>query len=162
MNALYDDEFQVEMIRTLVAQAHPAPDFVVAFNRLFDPVRNTAFGGWDLSDRNLRVLALARARLERLPALSATGNICAGRVMVDYARQGCENGQVHTFFQLPLSEYTATGGSRSSRALHTLLLHPRDGLAVWLRHLYEAGALEEHGGVVRFLDCVARSAAHHP
>jgi hypothetical protein len=89
-----------------------------------------------------------------MPPLSGTGNICSGRVMVEYARRGCENGQLHTFFQLPLSEYTATGGNRSARALHTLLLHPTEGLAVWLRHLHEAGALEAQQDRVRFLDLV--------
>ena len=74
--------------------------------------------------------------------------------MVDYALRGCENGQLHTFFQLPLSTYTATGGSRTARALHTLLLHPTEGIAVWLRHLHEAGRFDMRDGVLRFLDLV--------
>jgi hypothetical protein len=155
MNALFDDEFQVDMIEALAQRADPAPAFLVVFNRLFDPELGLAYGGWDLSDRNLRVLDLARTRLGSLPRLSATGNICSGRVMVEYALRGCENGQVHTFFQIPHSEYTATGGSRSARALHTLLLHPTDGLVVWLRHIHEMGKLDQRGGLVRFLDLVA-------
>lgn len=75
--------------------------------------------------------------------------------MLEYALRGCENGQLHTFFQLPLSEYTATGGSRTSRALHTLMLHPTDGIAVWLRHLHEAGRLHMRDGTLHFLDLVA-------
>src|SRR5438445_5180435 len=31
-------------------------DALVCFNRLFDAARGVAYGGWDLSDRNLRVL----------------------------------------------------------------------------------------------------------
>jgi hypothetical protein len=152
MNALFDDQFQVEMMRVLSECADSKPAFLVTFNRLFDPERGVAYGGWDLSDRNLRVLDLARQQLEALPGLSATGNICSGRVMLEYALRGCENGQLHTFFQLPFSEYTATAGSRSARALHTLILHPTRGLAVWLRHLCECGALEERDGAVRFID----------
>jgi hypothetical protein len=157
MNALFDDAFQVEMVRSAAERAEPKPAFLVVFNRLFDPERRVAYGGWELSDRNLRVLELLREGeplLERLPPLCATGNICSGRVMVHYAMCGCESGQVHTFFQLPLSEYTATGGNRSARARHTLLLHQTEGLAVWLRHMYEAGVLEERGGKVHFLDLV--------
>jgi len=154
MNALFDDQFQVEMMRVLSECADPKPAFLVTFNRLFDVERNVAYGGWDLSDRNLRVLDLARQQLKALPSLSATGNICSGRVMLEYALRGCENGQLHTFFQLPLSEYTATAGSRSARALHTLMLHPTRGLAIWLRHLCECGVLEERGGAVRFIDLV--------
>ena len=154
MNALFDDRFQLDMLRALIERAERQPDFLVVFNRLYDAKRSIAYGGWDLSDRNLRVLDMARAELGTLPPLSGTGNISTGRMMAEYAMRGCENGQLHTFFQLPLSEYTATGGSRAARALYTLLLHPEQGLVVWLRHLYEAGVLDAVGGEVRFLDLV--------
>jgi hypothetical protein len=157
MNALFDDDFQVQMIDILQSTAKPAPSYLIVFNRLFDVTRGVAYGGWDLSDRNLRVLDLARERLSTLLPMSATGNICSGKMMVEYARRGCENGQVHTFFQVPLSEYSATGGNRSARALHTLILHPTDGLAVWLRHLHEAGQLDAQDGMVRFLDLVEKA-----
>lgn len=151
MNALFDDTFQVALVRA-AAGTTPRPAFLVVFNRLYDPARHTAYGGWDLSDRNLRVLEQLGNDLDDLPPLSGTGNICSGRVMLEYILRGCENGQVHTFFQLPYSHYTARGGSRTARALHTLLLHPREGLAVWVRHLHEAGLLEASGGVVRLAD----------
>ena len=94
MNALFDNRFQLEMLS--VELATPSPAFLVVFNRLFDPQRQIAFGGWDLSDRNLQVLDEAVRELEWLPPLSATGNICSGRMMVEYARRGCENGDVRT------------------------------------------------------------------
>lgn len=153
MNALFDDAFQREMVRAVVERAEPPAAFLVVFNRLFDPDRGVAYGGFDLSDRNLAVLDALRAGSSfSLPGLCATGNICSGRVMLEYAVRGCESGQLHTFFQLPLSEYTATGGSRTARALHTLLLHPTEGLVAWLWHLNEAGKLEERGGMLHFLD----------
>jgi hypothetical protein len=152
MNALFDDAFQVDMVRVLAERDPPA--FLVVFNRLFDPAAGSAYGGWELSDRNLRVLDALRDVLPSAPPLSATGNICSGRMMFEYARRGCENGQLHTFFQLPLSSYTAAGGSRSARALHTLLLHPTEGLAVWVRHAHERGGLEARNGEVRLLDVV--------
>jgi hypothetical protein len=154
MNALTDDAFQVDMLRVLSERSAARPAYLVVFNRLFDPDLGVAYGGWDLSDRNLRVLDEARACGLAPPPLSATGNICSGRVMLEYAMRGCENGQLHTFFQLPLSEYTADGGPRSARALHTLLLHPDQGLVPWLWHLHEAGVLDEVDGVVRFRDVV--------
>ncbi|MBI4419699.1 MAG: hypothetical protein HY560_02655 [Gemmatimonadetes bacterium] len=157
MNALFDDAFQVDMVRAVVQRADPSPAFLVLFNRLFDPTRGIAYGGFDLSDRNLAVLdALAADAASRLPSLCGTGNICSGRLMVEYALRGCESGQLHTFFQLPLSQYTATGGSRTARALHTLMLHPTDGLVAWLWHLNQLGRLEERDGMLHFLDIVLR------
>lgn len=151
MNGMAGDEFQIAMLKTLM-KAEPVPAFLIVFNRLFDAAKGVAFGGWDLSDRNLRVLDMAHQRGLRLPPppLSATGNICSGRMMLEYALRGCENGQVHTFFQLPRSEYTATGGNRSAAALHTLLLHPSEGLVPWLWHLHESGSLEEVDGLLQF------------
>ena len=149
MNTLFDNRFQVDMTRAAGRAA-----FLVVYNRLFDPLRRRAFGGYDLSDRNLRVLD--RLQTERLPPLVGTGNICSGRMMVEYALRGCESGQLHTFFQLPVSEYTGTGGGRIARALHTLLLHPTEGLVVWLWHLNETGRLEPRNGVIHFLDAVRR------
>ena len=75
MNARFDDAFQVEML----AAARDA-DGVTAFNRLFDPERGVAYGGWELSDRNLRVLDLARAGGRRRAACRARGTS---------ARDGC-------------------------------------------------------------------------
>lgn len=157
MNAVADDDFQLDMLETLSQRATPRPAFLVVFNRLFDRARGVAFGGWDLSYRNMRVLRAARARGLALPPLSATGNICSGRVMLQYALLGCENGQLHTFFQLPHREYTATGGTRSARALHTLLLHPAEGLVPWLWHLQQEGHLEPSSGVLRFRDVIGRA-----
>lgn len=153
MNALFDEAFQVEMLAG-VGAARPTPAYVVAFNRLYDVERGVAFGGWDLSERNLAVLRVAQAQGLPLPPLSGTGNICSGRVMLDYALAGCRTGQVHTFFQVPRAEYLARGGGRTARALHTLLLHPEDGLVPWLWHLADAGRIEPVAGELRFRDAV--------
>jgi hypothetical protein len=147
MNARFDDSFQIEML-----EAARSADALVVFNRLWDPGRRVAFGGFDLSERNLRVLEAARHRQVPRPALVGTGNVCTGRLILDYARLGCECVQLHTFFQLPLSEYPATGGPRSQRALHSLLFHPQDGLIAGMLDLETQGLLEPREGELRFLD----------
>ncbi len=147
MNARFDDAFQVEMLE---AAARGGADALVVFNRLFDARRGVAYGGWDLSDRNLRVLDAYAAAAR--PPLVGTGNICSGRMVLEYARRGCESVELHTFFQLPLREYPATHGSRTARALHALVFHPRDGLVAGLLELEAAGALERRDGALRFLD----------
>jgi hypothetical protein len=152
MNARFDDAFQLEMLR-----AAGSADALVVFNRLWDAEQGVAFGGFDLSERNLRVLQAARSSESGAPPLTGTGNVCTGRLIVDYARLGCESVQLHTFFQLPLSEYPATEGSRPQRALHALLFHPIDGLIAGMLDLEAAGLLERRGGEIRFLDLPASS-----
>jgi len=158
MNARFDDDFQREMMD--VAEG---ADALVCFNRLFDAERGVAYGGPDLSQRNLRVLDSYRP----LPSLtvpyrrlSGTGNIHSGRLIVEYALRGCSSVQLHTFFQLPLEEYPATDGSRTQRALHALVFDPRDGLIAVLLEREAAGALERHGGELHFLDLLPN--AHRP
>jgi hypothetical protein len=147
MNARFDDAFQVEML-----EAAGSADALVVFNRLWDPAAGVAFGGHDLSERNLRVLEMARERRAGTPPLVGTGNVCTGRMILDYARLGCESVQLHTFFQLPLSEYPATEGSRPQRALHALIFHPRDGLIAGMLDLEASGILERRNGELSFLD----------
>src|SRR5215217_7334954 len=67
-NAILDDAFQLEMLRAINEECSDdsVPDFLVYANRLFDPdrefdgVRGIAYGGPDLSARNLSVLAQLR------------------------------------------------------------------------------------------------------
>jgi hypothetical protein len=156
MNARFDDAFQLEMMAA-AAEA----DALVCFNRLWDDAARVAYGGWDLSERNLRVLRAARAAVAGpasagAPALVGTGNVCSGRLILDYARAGCESVALHTYFQLPLGEYAATTGSRTERALHALLFDPVDGLVAGMLELERAGVLHRRGGELRFLDLCAR------
>jgi hypothetical protein len=158
MNALDDDAFQSAMLDVLSTRTRPRPHFLTVFNRLFDSEHRVAYGGWDLSDRNLRVLDRARDAHVPLPPLSGTGNICSGRVMLEYAMRGCETGQLHTFFQIPRRHYTAMSANRTACALHTLLLHPREGLVPWIWHLEERGTIVSVNGELRFRDVIDRLA----
>jgi hypothetical protein len=160
MNARFDDDFQVEMMK-----AASGADALVVFNRLFDPSAGVAYGGPELSERNLKVLAPltpgGRPGITSTPGfrpglveLSGTGNIHSGRMIVDYALRGCSSVQLHTFFQLPLEEYPATDGSRTQRALHALVFDPRDGLIAVMLEREAAGTLARRGGELHFLDLV--------
>lgn len=164
MNARFDDDFQVEMVR-----AANGADALVVFNRLFDLERGVAYGGPELTERNLRVLDRLRPSGSPLgtpgaspgiPELSGTGGISSGRTVLEYARRGCESVQLHTFFQLPLEEYAATDGSRTQRALHRLVFDPADGLIAGMLELEGQGVLERRDGELHFLDLAAD--AHRP
>jgi hypothetical protein len=147
MNARFDDDFQREMM-----EAASGADALVVFNRLFDTPKGVAYGGTELSDRNLRVLDGPSARQPVRPSLCGTGNVCTGRMIVEYALRGCSSVQLHTFFQLPLEEYPATEGSRTQRALHALIFDPRHGLIAVMLERAAAGSLERRGGELHFLD----------
>src|SRR5436190_8298366 len=150
MNARFDDDFQLEMM-----DAASSADALVVFNRLFDSAQGVAYGGPELSDRNLRVLArLTPGASPGIPELSGTGDIHSGRMIVDYALRGCSSVQLHTFFQLPLEEYPATDGSRTQRALHALVFDPCDGLIAVMLEREAAGTLARRGGELHFLDLV--------
>ena len=157
MNARFEDDFQREMM-----DAASAADALVVFNRLFDSKAGVAYGGPELSDRNLRVLDGPSGRQAARPRLSGTGNIHSGRMIVAYALRGCSSVQVHTFFQLPLEEYPATDGSRTQRALHALLFDPRDGLIAVMLEREAVGQLERRGGELHFLDLLPPFHANRP
>lgn len=151
-NTLFEDSFQL----CLLDAVHAAPissdaraEFLVYANRLFDPARSfedkvgVAYGGPDLSDRNLAVLeGYLSARLESpatvaapvLP-ISATGDIHSGRIAAEYLLRGASSFQMHTLFQLPDSEFAMQGGGKTEKALHRLLFEPQDGFIAWVIHL---------------------------
>ena len=149
MNARFDDAFQLEMM-----EAARGADALVVFNRLFDPVAKVAYGGPELSDRNLRVLQAVGPSGPGAVDLCGTGNIHTGRLILEYARRGCSSVQLHTCFQLPLEEYPASAGSRTQRALHALVFHPRDGLIAGLLELEAQGVVSRRDGELHFLDIV--------
>ena len=147
MNARHGDSFQLDMV-----EAAGGADALTCFNRLWSAERGVAYGGYDLSDRNLRALAAVRSARIHRPPLSGTGNVTSGRMILEYAKLGCESVQLHTFFQLPLSEYPATDGSRTQRALHALVFDPESGLIAGMLDLEEAGRIHRRDGALRFLD----------
>jgi hypothetical protein len=153
MNACFDDEFQLAMLA-----AAGSADGVTVFNRLWDAQRQVAYGGWALSDRNLRVLDRAD---DEGPQRSGTGNICSGRQAIAYAQHGCTSLQLHTAFQLPLGAYPARAGSRSQRTIHALVFHPVDGLIATLLELEQAGTLVRRGGELHFSDLCGTDVRSH-
>jgi len=168
-NSLDDDTFQGR----LLAEALRAPDradYVVYANRLFDPERvfegkqGVAYGGPDLSCRNLRILSALRTAQQQgsLPSvpleLSGTGDISSGRLAVEYALRGCTSFQIHTLFQLPASEYAMRSGTKVQRALHRLYFDPGDGFIVWALHAVKRLAHGRSDGIIRFLE-LARTGA---
>jgi dihydroorotate dehydrogenase len=168
-NAMFDEDFQVEMLRLVNERCGDdgRPDFVVYANRLFDPERafegkrGVAYGGTDLSARNLRVLARLRALEQTGEAprcafpFSATGDINSGRMAAEYLLRGASTFQMHTFFQLPNDQYRMSGGGRTERALHELYFNPERGFLACLLRLRRALGWPEGWDVKRMADFCA-------
>jgi hypothetical protein len=168
-NAMFDESFQIDMLRLVNERcgADGRPDFIVYANRLFDPgrafegKRGVAYGGPDLSARNLRVLARLRALEQRgeVPLcafpMSATGDIGSGRMAAEYLLRGASTFQMHTFFQLPNDQYRMNRGSRTERALHELYFNPERGLLACLLRLRRALDWPEGWNVKRMADFCA-------
>ena len=149
-NTMFDDDFQLRMLEAVHDPEIHQCDFLIPGNRLFDPEREfdghfgIAYGGPDLSDRNLRVMHafLKSNSVKRLP-WSATGNILSGRIAIEYAMLGASSFQLHTGFQLPSEAYAMKVGNKTQKALHQLYFHPQDGFIVWMHHLAGERGLAE-------------------
>jgi len=152
-NTLFEDDFQVRMLEAAhdVASGEDRADFLVYANRLFDPGREfegkagVAYGGPDLSERNLASLEhFLSAHVKQsdqsgvgttpLP-ISATGDIHSGRIAVEYLLRGASSFQMHTLFQLPDGEFSMVSGTRTEKVLHLLLFHPEEGFLAWILDL---------------------------
>ncbi|MEO6809842.1 MAG: hypothetical protein ABI353_12080 [Isosphaeraceae bacterium] len=143
-NAQGGDDFQREILRAVHGPS--GPDYLIYANRLFDSdrefagQRGVAYGGPDLSDRNLQMLTSLRngqveGSIPRWPMeISATGDISSGKLAIEYALRGCTSFQVHTMFQLPTDAYPSKHGSKIERALHWLHFDPEHGAIAWMLH----------------------------
>lgn len=162
MNSRFDDDFQVELVRALMESpnAHLVASLTYA-NRLFDPNKvafgkqGAAFGGPELSARNLRILTRLRrmelaGELAPLPPVSATGDVSSGKLAMEYALRGASTFQAHTVFQWPNPFYRLESGSKTARALHRLLFHPAEGLVAWLLHGGRTFGWRSDDGVIRW------------
>jgi hypothetical protein len=98
---------------------------------VYEDKRGVAYGGPDLSSRNLWALREARIAGNKL-AICATGNIVSGNIMFEYLKRGCSSFQMHTLFQIPDRYFASRGRNKTERAMHHLLFDPVTG---FLKHI---------------------------
>lgn len=160
MNAVGPLELQERILDTALSlTGDRRPDFFVYANRLFDPDRSfeghrgIAYGGPDLSDRNLGVLTFRQQSVRNSGfEISATGDIDSGRTAVEYALKGCTSAQLHTLFQVPLDFPLEPTVGRVRRVLARLIFHPYDGLVAWLVHARAHWGLTDSQGITAWSD----------
>ncbi|MFM7317374.1 MAG: hypothetical protein ACKO5E_10535 [bacterium] len=158
MNTLGTVSFQKELLRVTLEIQKPA-DFLIYANRLFDVEKTfeghcgVAYGGPDLSDRNIAILELCKNEIIRSGMeISGTGDVDSGRAAVEYALRGCQSVQLHTYFQTPEFEKTGGSGKRLRRKLAKLIFDPEVGLVAWLIHARIHWGLIDENGISRWLD----------
>jgi hypothetical protein len=172
-NTLFEDSFQLQMLEAVhaVPPGEERADFLIYANRLFDPAKQfedkvgVAYGGPDLSDRNLVVLEkfLSAQSMPRpgfagedagatLLPVSASGDIHSGRIAAEYLLRGASSFQMHTLFQLPDSEFPMRVGSKTEKALHHLLFHPEDGFLAWILDLRERFGWKREANVLEMAE----------
>jgi hypothetical protein len=148
-NTLFEDSFQLRMLEAVhaIPPGEERCDFLIYSNRLFDPTKRfedktgVAYGGPDLSDRNLAALEKFLTAQQDLPRgfeflpISASGDIHSGRIAAEYLLRGASSFQMHTLFQLPDGEFAMRPGSKTEKALHHLLFHPQEGFLAWVLDL---------------------------
>jgi len=152
-----DADFQVRLVQDSLDIGGGAVKAVIAGNRLFDKSGEfegqvgIAYGGWDLSNINLMTLDGMKNVGLYIPVI-ATGNICSGKIMAEYAVRGCLAGEIHTFFQLKPSAYRAPSGEGGLtwRALREIIFHPDDGLVAIMMKLEKTGILPRKSGLLCF------------
>ncbi len=156
-NFVGDHEYQNEILRICLDDSCK-PDFLVYANRLFNPnktfqgVAGVAYGGPDLSDRNLAILARCRPETTQSNVeISGTGDIDSGRTAVEYGLLGCSSVQMHTIFQIPTDIPASAGLSRTRKTLATLVFHPVHGLTGWLLHARRHWGLCNESGLSKWM-----------
>ena len=145
-------------------------EYVTYANRLFDPRRRVgdtvgaAYGGPDLSHRNLAVLDAARKQaraegwLDAMPGAIRAPAMCRPRAY----RRGVwatRRDERAVPYALSTAHRPTTGhrtpdrpGSKSAKALHLLYFHPVEGLVPWLIHLRHHAGLRATDGLTRWRD----------
>lgn len=143
-----------EQWKLLEAAIRANPDFLVYANRLFDPNKawegkqGVAYGGPDLSTRNLQMLARLRESGIAAPPISGTGDVHSGRIALEYALLGARSVQMHTLFQVPDHFFAMRRDNKTAKVIHHLVFDPLTGLLPWLLHL----RTHFGGDTIRWLD----------
>ena len=164
-NSLEGDDFQLAMLAAV--HGEPRPDFLVYANRLFDPdrefegQRGVAYGGPDLSDRNLRLLSALRAGQARGDDRSSPAGDQRHRRYQLRADRGrvCAEG-LHQLpdphdVSAPRFRVRHAGGQPGPAGVAPALLRPRDGFILWMIHAARRLGLDQRGGIA-FRDLARR------
>lgn len=124
LNPGWGDEFQVQMVEASVAGG---ADGVVIANRIYKPEYNSAHGGRELKEINLRTIKKVRKKGLKIP-ISATGGIYTGKDIMDYIKAGAESTQLISYIMGQVKAPFVKQGNKLEKVLFKLIFNPEDGL----------------------------------
>ncbi len=124
LNPEWGDEFQIQMAE---ASIEGKADGVVVANRIYKEEYQSAHGGKELKEINLRTIRNIRKRGMKIP-ISATGGIYTGKDVIEYIKSGAENTQLISYIMGKTKTPFAKKGSKFKQILFKLILNPEDGI----------------------------------
>ncbi len=124
LNPEWGDEFQVQMVE---ASIEGKADGVVVANRIYKKEYQSAHGGKELKEINLRTIKNIRKRGIKIP-VSATGGIYTGKDVIEYIEAGAENTQLISYIIGRTKTSFAKKGNKFEQVLFKLILDPEDGV----------------------------------
>ncbi|MFH0796433.1 MAG: hypothetical protein V2A65_05170 [Candidatus Omnitrophota bacterium] len=118
-------DFQIRMV---AAAQEGKSDGIIVANRIFKEEYNSAHGGKELRERNLRMVKEIKKTFPDIP-ISATGGIYSGRHVFDYLNAGAENVQLLSYIMGKVNTpFARKTGNKLEKVFHNLMLDPEDGL----------------------------------
>ncbi|MCK4401683.1 hypothetical protein KAW08_05220 [bacterium] len=124
LNPEWGDEFQIQMVE---ASIEGKADGVVVANRIYKEQYQSAHGGKELKEINLRTIKNIRKKGIKIP-VSATGGIYTGKDVIEYIEAGAENTQLISYIMGRARTPFVKKGNKFKQVLFKLILDPEDGI----------------------------------
>lgn len=125
LNLDYGIEFEIRMVEESIKGNS---DGVVIGNRFFREDINSAFGGRELRERNLKIIKEVKKAFSDFP-ISGTGGIYTGKHIYEYLKFGAENVQILSYILGKTKrKFLKEKGDRFEKVLYELFFNPEDGL----------------------------------
>lgn len=127
LNLDYGIEFQIKMVEAAIKGN---ADGIVIGNRFFRKDINSAWGGKELRERNLKVIKEIKQRYPKF-FISGTGGIYSGKHILEYLKSGASNVQILSYILGRVKKpFLKQKGDKFEKVLYELYFHPSEGFLI--------------------------------
>ncbi|HOM27492.1 MAG TPA: hypothetical protein PKV21_08310 [bacterium] len=128
LNLNYGIDFQIKLVEEA---RNGKSDGIVIGNRIFNEGINSAWGGTELREKNLKVIKEVKRIFPEF-CISATGGVYTGRHMLDYLNAGAENVQILSYILGKVKkQFLKQKGDKFEKVLYELFFHPENGFLIF-------------------------------